>query len=341
MKYALLGNTGLAVSKFSLGAMTFGQGELVAGAMNNIDQKTADRMVAMALDAGVNLFDTADAYRAGESETMLGKALSGKRDKAIIVTKVGFRSGDGINRHGLSQRHVITSCEESLKRLNSDYVDFYLMHIPDPLTPFGETAAALDALVRRGLVRYAGYSNFPAWMAAKFIAVQRERGYQTLKAGQMYYSLAGRDIEHEVVPFMRDSGVGLIVWSPLASGFLTGKYAKDSPAPDGTRRKTFPFPPVEPESGYRILSRLKEVASARNVTPAQAAMAWVASKTHVGTALIGASSVKQLEENLAAANVALTDNEIARLDEVSAPASSYPALMLPMGTDPVVAKAIA
>lgn len=340
MKYVTFGSTGLLVSQYAFGAMTFGQSPMVPGVVNHIPQDTADRMTAMALDAGVNFFDTADAYCRGESETMLGKALRGKRGQAVIATKAGFRTADDLNRRGLSQRHVIASCQESLKRLGTDYIDLYFMHIPDPLTPFEETAHALGLLVRKGMVRYTGFSNFPAWMAAQFIGMQEKLGYQALKGAQLHYSLLCRDIERELAPMLQSCGLGLMAWSPLSSGFLTGKYSKDAPVPDGVRRKNFQFPPIDIALGYRVVEELRSVAAARNATPAQVALAWTASKPFVNSVLIGANSEKQLEENLKAATLHLDEADIRRLDGLTAPAASYPQYMLPMGLDPMAANAL-
>ncbi|WP_414582929.1 aldo/keto reductase [Scytonema sp. PCC 10023] len=249
MQYTTLGHTGLVVSRLAFGAMTFGEGQLVPGVINNIDQNMADQMVNRALDAGINLFDTADAYTSGQSEIMLGKALGNRRHEAIIATKVGFRTGNAITDTGLSYRHIIASAEASLKRLGTDYIDLYQIHIPDPLTPPEETVRALDDLVRRGMVRYVGFSNLPAWKAARMLAIQERHGYARFVGAQMYYSLLGRDIEHEIVPFVEDTGIGILVWSPLASGFLSGKYTRQTPVPEDARRKNFQFPPVEVEKG--------------------------------------------------------------------------------------------
>ncbi|HEY9726862.1 MAG TPA: aldo/keto reductase, partial [Chroococcales cyanobacterium] len=226
MQYTTLGHTGLVVSRLAFGAMTFGVGQLVPGITNNTDQAQADQMVNRALDAGINLFDTADAYTEGQSEIILGKALGNRRQDVVIATKVGFRLGNAITDTGLSYRHIIASAEGSLKRLGTDYIDLYQLHIPDPLTPPEETVRALDDLVRRGLVRYVGFSNFTAWKAARMLGIQERYGYARFVGAQMYYSLLGRDIEHEFVPFIEDAGIGILVWSPLASGFLTGKYTR-------------------------------------------------------------------------------------------------------------------
>ena len=333
MKYTTLGNTGLVVSRLAFGAMTFGVGELVAGVRNCIDLDTAERMVSHALDAGVNLFDTADAYLRGESERILGRALGDRRDRAIVATKVGFRSGDALTDTGLSYRHIIASAEASLKRLGTDYIDLYQLHIPDPLTPYEETIDALDDLVRRGMVRYVGFSNFPAWKAARMLGIQEANGYAPFISAQMYYSLLGRDIEREIVPFAEDAGLGILVWSPLASGFLTGKYAKGSLLPEDARRKKFQFPPVDLELGYKAIELLRKIATERGASIAQVAIAWILSKSFISSILVGANKMSHLEDNLQAIDMHLDSGELRELDELTAPQPTYPGWMQGMSWD--------
>jgi aryl-alcohol dehydrogenase-like predicted oxidoreductase len=341
MQYATLGRTGLVVSRLSFGAMTFGRGVLVPGVVNDIDQGEADRMVARCLDAGVNFFDTADAYRAGESEIMLGRALGGaRRPESVIATKAGFRTGEALIGAGLSRRRLIEACEASLKRLATDYVDVYFLHVPDPWTPVEETLRALEDLTRQGKIRYAGLSNFPAWRAAQMAGVQERMGWAPLTCAQAYYSLVGRDLEHEWVPFAEAAGLGLTVWSPLAGGFLTGKYTRDNPAPENTRRESFQIPPVDYEAGYPVIDALQEIAAAHGATPAQIALAWVLARPFVTSAIVGASRFDQLESNLAALEVALSEAELARLDGMTAPKPLYPGWMQPLGHDGKVAEAL-
>lgn len=340
MQYTTLGNTGLIVSRLSFGAMTFGQGELIPGITNNIDQTTADRMVNTALDNGINLFDTADAYMRGQSEIMLGKALADRRDNVIIATKVGFRTGDTLTSTGLSHRHIMAAAEASLKRLGTDYIDLYQIHIPDPLTPLEETAQALNDLVRQGKVRYIGYSNFPAWQAARLVELQQYEGYARFVSAQMYYSLLGRDLEHEVVPFVQDAGLGVLVWSPLASGFLSGKYSHDNPVPEGARRETFQFPPVDIEQGYKVVEVLKRIAVSHRMSPAQVAIAWILTKPFISSVIIGASKMPHLEDNLGAADLELAELEIQQLDQITAPKPLYPGWMQGMGLDSQVKAAL-
>jgi aryl-alcohol dehydrogenase-like predicted oxidoreductase len=340
MKYATLGKSGLVISRLSFGAMTFGKGQLVPGVTNQIGQKEANEMVAKVLDAGVNVFDTADAYTGGQSETILGKALAEQRKDVIIATKCGFRSGENLISTGLSYRHILASVEGSLRRLETDYIDLYQVHIQDPFTPYEETLRALEDVLRRGYVRYIGFSNLPAWKAAKMIGLQERLGYTSFVSAQMYFSLLGRDLEHEVVPFAQDQGLGILVWSPLASGFLTGKYTRDNPAPKEARRNKFQFPPIDVEKGYEVVDKLRSIAKSHDVTIAQVALAWLLTKSFISSILIGANTMNQLEDNLNAVDVNLTKEEIASLDEMTAPTLLYPGWMQAMGLDPKIAAAL-
>lgn len=340
MQYTTLGHTGLVVSRLAFGAMTFGTGELVPGVTNNIDQPVADQMINRALDAGINLFDTADAYTGGQSEIMLGKALLHRRHETVIATKVGFRAGNAITDAGLSYRHIIASAEASLKRLATDYIDLYQLHIPDPLTPKEETVRALDDLVRRGLVRYVGFSNFPAWKAALMLGTQKCHGYTRFVAAQMYYSLLGRDIEHEMVPFVEDTGIGILVWSPLASGFLSGKYTRETPVPEDSRRQNFQFPPVDVEKGYEVVDMLKEIAQNHGASPAQVAISWLLTKPFISSVIIGANKMQHLENNLGAVELRLSACEVEKLDVLTNPQPLYPGWMQNMGWDTKVKAAL-
>jgi len=340
MEYAYLGNSGLLVSRFAFGTMTFGQGALVGELVNDIDQRQADRMVARAIDAGINFFDTADMYTSGQSEEILGKAVRGRRNDVVIATKCGFRSGPAVTSSGLSRRYILQAAESSLKRLGTDYVDLYLLHIPDPFTPLEETVRAMDDLVRKGAVRYVGYCNYPAWQAQQLLDLQIAGGLAEMITAQMYYSLLGRDIETEVVPFLHANGLGLMAWSPLASGFLSGKYTRKSPVPKDGRRARFDFPPIDLERGYAVVDRLKKAAQAAGCTVAQAALAWVRSKYFVSTVIIGATTTAQLEDNLGGADLVLDDADLDALDELTAPAATYPGWMQPMGRDAMVTEAL-
>ena len=340
MQYSVLGSTGLVVSRLSLGAMTFGEGALVGQLVNHMNQKGADAMVNTAFDAGVNLFDTADMYTSGQSETMLGRALKDKRHDVVIATKLGFRSGEAVISCGLSRRYILQAVEASLRRLGTDYIDLYQLHIPDAVTPLEETVRALEDIVRRGMARYAGYCNYPAWQAQKLVAIQERLGYSKMASAQMHYSLLGRDIEKEVIPFLQDSGLGLLVWSPLSSGFLTGKYTQENPAPADARRSKFNFPPVDVEKGYTAVAALSKIAQARGTTPAAVAIAWLLAKPVVTSVIIGATKIEQLGQNLDSVNVSLSADDLRALDELTAPAPDYPGWMQPMGFDANVKEAL-
>ncbi len=320
MRYRPLGRTGVLVSELSFGAMTFGQ----MGSIAKVDAAGAGRLVGLCLDAGVNLFDTADAYAAGSSEELLGRALGPRRREVLIATKVGFPSGPGVNERGLSYHHVVASAEASLRRLGTDWIDLLQIHKHDASTPFEETARALDDLVRRGLVRSLGLSNLPAWEAALALGLQRQRGYAPFAAAQMYYSLVGRDLEHEFVPFLKHAGLGLLVWSPLAAGYLTGKYTGQRPGAEGDRRRHYAFPPVDAALGPRVVEALGKLAASRGATPAQVALAWLLARPFVSSVLVGASTPGQLLENLAAGALSLAPEEQAELDALTAPPRIYP-----------------
>ncbi|HEY2661056.1 MAG TPA: aldo/keto reductase [Caulobacteraceae bacterium] len=342
MKYARLGQSGLVVSKLALGSMTFGTGgdRPQAAAIYKLDQSGADRLVAQAIEAGVNHFNSADIYSSGESETMLGKALGARRQVVVISTKVGNRVGKPLIQAGLSRRHILDSVEASLLRLGTDYIDVYLAHRTDPHTPLDETLEAFDALVRQGKVRYVGFSNWPAWMAATASGIQARRGFEPFRAAEMYYSLVGRDVEAEVIPYAQDAGVGLIIWSPLAGGFLSGKYTREDPTGGGGRLSGFDMIPFDRNKGYAIVEALKAVAARHGATSAAIALAWLAGRPAVSSVLIGASSSEQLSANLAAAEIDLTAQDLAELDQVSAFALPYPGWFGSMVRDGPVEKAL-
>lgn len=340
MQYTTLGYTGLVVSRLAFGTMTFGTGELVPGLKNHIDQTMADQMVKYALDTGINLFDTADAYTGGQSEIMLGKALGNRRHEVVIATKVGFRTGNALTDTGLSYRYIMTSAQASLKRLGTDYIDLYQIHIQDPLTPPEETIRAFDDLIRRGLVRYVGFCNLPAWKAARMLAIQECHSYARFVAAQMYYSLLGRDLEHEIVPFVADADMGLLVWSPLASGFLSGKYTRETPVPEHARRNKFQFPPIDVEKGYEVVDLLKQIGQNHGASPAQVAIAWILTKPFISSIIIGANKMQQLEDNLGAIELKLSAEEVKQLDTLTASQSIYPGWMLSLGWDSKVKAAL-
>jgi aryl-alcohol dehydrogenase-like predicted oxidoreductase len=324
MRYARLGDTGLLVSKLAFGAMTFGSGKGPMAAVSKVDQPGANELVGRSIDAGVNFFNTADAYTGGQSEEMLGKALGARRKDVVIATKVGFRTGDALIQTGLSAQHIHASAEGSLRRLGTDYLDVYLAHRVDPYTPLEETLRALNDLVRQGKVRYIGFSNWPAWLAALGLGLQRQNGWAPFRAAEMYYSLVGRELEHELAPLALDSGIGVMVWSPLAGGFLTGKYTRGNPQGDGGRLTGFDILPYDRERGYTVVDKLKQIAAGRGATPAQLAIAWLLTRPVVSSVLVGASKAAQLDDNLKACDVALSAEELDALEELTRPAAIYP-----------------
>src|SRR4030095_14394348 len=246
-----------------------------------------------------------------------------RRKDVVISTKVGFRSGEALIHQGLSRHHILASVEGSLRRLGTDYIDVYLVHRLDPHTTVEETAAALDSLVKSGTARSIGFSNCPAWLAAKTVGLQREYAWARFKAAELYYSLVGRDVEHELAPFVQDAGIGVLVWSPLAGGFPTGKYTRENPQGDGGRLNSFDVLPYDKEKGHRVVDRLRTIAAAHGATPAQVAIAWVLSKPFVSSVLLGANKFAQLEDNLGAAGLKLRQEDLASLDEFTAPAPGY------------------
>lgn len=324
MQYSLLGNTGLLVSKLCFGAMSFREHNEQQAAFAKVRGKEADTMVGRALDAGINFFDTADVYSGGDSEIMLGKALQGRRDDAVIGTKVGMRSGAALTRTGLTRRHIHWSVNESLKRLGTDWIDVYIVHREDPLTPMEETLEALDEIVRAGKVRYIGFSNWSAWATSAALEMQLANGWAPFTHGQMYYSLLCRDVEYDVQPMMERYGIGMTVWSPLSGGFLSGKYTRDNLKDPSNRRGGFDFPPVELEQGFQVVEALRDIAGRHQATVAQVALAWVLSNPVVTSIIMGASSLEQFDSNLAALSVELGDAELQQLDELTALAPRYP-----------------
>jgi len=316
MERRRLGASGLEVSVLSLGAMTFGSG---MPPITTVDERDARAMVHRALDAGVNLIDTADVYANGQSEEILGAAVRDRRDEVLIATKMGFGSRDP---GALSYENVVSACEASLARLGTDRIDLFQLHRPDRTTPIEETLRALADLVARGLVRETGTSNFRAWEMSAAVARQRALGRPAFTAAQLYYSLVGREAEHELIPECRVDDIGVIVWSPLSSGYLTGRYRADDAR---GRRATFTFPPVDANIGARALAAVATIAETRGVSMAQVALAWVIAQPGITSAIVGASSLEQLDDNLAAADVVLAPEELAALDAATALAPIYPA----------------
>ncbi|OXL82163.1 aldo/keto reductase [Paenibacillus sp. SSG-1] len=337
MKYNLLGNTGVLVSEIGLGAMTFGGGGQW-GVFGGLGEQDAAHLVWQALDAGVNFFDTSNIYAGGRSEEILGKALGAKRQDVIIATKVRGRTGSGPNDLGLSRLHIMRQVEESLKRLGTDYIDLYQIHNPDQLTDWEETLRALDDLVRSGKVRYIGSSNMTGWELMKARGISRELGLHAFKSSQSYYSLAGRDIEREIIPVLKDQNMGLLVWSPLAGGFLSGKYARTRTGNTDDRHTKFAFPPVDVDKAYSIIDVLEDIAKTRESTVARIALAWVLNQPAVTSVIVGAKRPDQLQDNLEASGIVLTDDELARLDEVSRLPIEYPAWPFMEEDDSIIRK---
>src|SRR4051812_11530482 len=325
MDYRQLGHSGLRVSALSLGTMTFGgRGHWTRVGATEVD--TATRQVDMCLDAGVNLIDTADVYSDGLSEEVVGKTLKGRRDRVLVATKARFAMGDGPNAAGLSRHHLIAGCEASLRRLRTDYVDLFQVHEWDGHTPLEETLDTLDGLVRAGKVRYIGCSNYAGWQMTKALGISDRLGLQRFVSQQIYYSLQARDAEYELVPAGLDQGVGILVWSPLAGGLLSGKYRRDKEGPEGARHLTdWNEPPVRnPDQTYDVIDALVEIGGGHGVSAAQVALAWVIGRPGVCSAVVGARTEEQLADNLGAATLELSAEERARLDELSAPPLIYP-----------------
>lgn len=335
MKYRFLGNTGLRVSELCLGCMTFGRGFYGIG---QVEQDGATALVKRALDGGINFFDTADVYSQGLSETMLGgalKELGVDRDTVVIATKVRMAmseaASDGtgdMNNVGLSRKHIIAGCEASLRRLGTDHIDLYQIHGPDRFTPLEETMRALEDLVQQGKVRYVGCSNLTAWQVVKANRLVGSTGrFVSLQA---YYSLLGRELELDLVPMCEDEGMGIMVWSPLAGGFITGKYRRGQESPEDSRRTTFDFPPIDKERGYDLVEALDVLAKAKGATIPQLALSWVAQQRGISSVIVGAKRISQLEDNLGAVDIEWTEEELASLAERTAPPSVYPHWMQAM-----------
>lgn len=330
MRYRRLGRTGLYVSELCLGTMTFGGEGGIWSAIGGLGQDTVDEMVGKALAGGVNFIDTADVYSFGVSEKLLGQSLKNlgvKRSDVVIATKVFGQMGSGPNDRGASRGHIMDGVKASLERLGLDHIDLYQIHGNDPITPIDETVRALDDLVREGLVRYVGCSNWAAWKIAKALGVAEHRDFARFETVQAYYSIAGRDLEREIVPMAESEQVGVLVWSPLAGGLLSGKFGPGSNGPEGARRAAFDFPPVNLDRAWPCVAAMREIGEARGVSVAQIALAYVLAKPWVTSVIIGARRIDQLDDNLAAAEIALTAEELAQLDAVSALPSEYPGWM--------------
>ena len=329
MRMNKLGRTGLFVSELCLGTMTFGGGGEVWSKMGGLGQTDAERLVGRAVDAGINFIDTADVYSDGLAEQITGQALRNlhvPRENVVVATKCYGPTGPGPNSRGNSRLHVIDACKASLKRLQLDHIDLYQLHGFDPATPIEETLGALDTLVKHGHVRYVGVSNWAAWQVMKALGIAERQGLARFESLQAYYTLAGRDLEREVVPMLRSETVGLMVWSPLAGGLLSGKYGRDGKGADG-RRAAFDFPPVDRGRAFDCIDAMRPLAERRGVSTAQIALAWLLHQKAVSSVIIGARRVDQLEDNIAASDVELTGEELDALDRVSALPPEYPGWM--------------
>jgi aryl-alcohol dehydrogenase-like predicted oxidoreductase len=340
VQHTLLGSTGLVVSRLGFGALTFSDGNRSLPSVYKVGAALADELVGCALDAGVNFFDTADVYADGESETLLGAALKPHRDKVVITTKVGNRGSGELLHAGLSKRHILWSVDQSLKRLGTDWIDFYVAHREDPYTPLEETLEAFDALVRAGKVRYLGFSNWSAWTVAAALEIQKANGLAPFTHGQMYYSLLGRDVERDVLPMMRRYRLGMTVWSPLAYGFLSGAYTRGDLAKPDNRFSNFDMLRFDRDKGFALLDLMRAIARRHQTSVARVAIAWVLSRPGVSSVLIGATRRTQLDDNLGAVDLQLPADDLAELDAASAITPIYPSSDW-MAGDRRVARALA
>ncbi|WP_342321407.1 aldo/keto reductase [Kosakonia sp. BYX6] len=332
MRYKKLGNTGLFVSELCLGTMTFGGEEDMWGKIGKLQQAQAEQLVGRALDAGINFIDTANVYSGGRSEEFTGQALKNlkvPRENVVVATKVFGETGTGgVNSRGSSRYHIMNSVKESLKRLQLDHIDLYQLHGFDPATPIEEMLYALDNLVQHGHVRYIGVSNWAAWQIAKALGISERLGLARFSSLQAYYTIAGRDLERELVPMMQSENVGLMVWSPLAGGLLSGKYDRDGKGEAGSRRLEFDFPPVNKDRAFDSIDVMRAIADSKGVSVAQIALAWLLHQQAVTSVIIGAKRPDQLDDNIAATAIQLSKDELQRLDEVSALPREYPGWML-------------
>ena len=331
MRHHPLGRTGLFVSELCLGTMTFGGSDGIWGKIGDLQQADAERLVGSALDAGINFIDTADVYSGGVSEQITGQALKNlkvARDSVVVATKVFGETGPGPNMRGASRGHIADGIKASLKRLQLDHIDLYQIHGFDPATPIEETVRALDQLVRHGHVRYIGVSNWAAWQIVKALGIAERHGLARFESLQAYYTVAGRDLERELVPMLESEGVGLMVWSPLAGGLLSGKYGREQQGEAGSRRTQFDFPPVNRERAWDCVDAMRVIADAKGVSVAQIALAWLLHQPQVTSVIVGAKKPEQLADNIAATRVALSTDELAAIDAVSALPPEYPGWML-------------
>ena len=332
MKLNPLGRTGVFVSELCLGTMTFGGSEEgMWGRIGKLQQEESERIVGGALDAGINFIDTADVYAGGRSEEITGQALKNlkiPRERVVVATKVFGETGPGANMRGATRSHIVAALQASLKRLQLDHVDLYQIHGFDPATPIEETVRALDTMVQHGHVRYVGVSNWAAWQIMKALGIAERLGLSRFESLQAYYTIAGRDLERELVPMLKSEGLALLVWSPLAGGFLSGKYGRDRQGEADSRRTAFDFPPLNKDRAFDCIDAMREIANARGVSVAQIALAWLLHQPAVTSVIIGAKKPEQLTDNIGATSLELTADELTRLDAVSKLPAEYPGWML-------------
>jgi aryl-alcohol dehydrogenase-like predicted oxidoreductase len=329
MRYRLLGRTGLYVSEICLGTMTYG-GKGRWAPIGKLGVAEAQAQIKAAFDGGVNFIDTANVYSEGDSERIVGEALANlklPRQDLVVATKVRVRMGPGPNRVGLTRAHMMDEVEVSLQRLKLDHIDLYQIHGVDQVTPLDQTLRALEDLVRSGKVRYIGLSNHAAWQIMKGLGISERESWNRFESIQAYYSIAGRDLEREIVPVALDQGLSILVWSPLAGGLLSGKFTETATGPEGARRTTFDFPPVDRARAFRAVEAMRPIAAAHGVSVARVALAWVLQKPAITSVIIGAKTLEQLTDNLAAAELKLSDAQMTALDEVSKLPREYPGWM--------------
>lgn len=329
MRYRVLGRSGLLVSEICLGTMTYG-GKGRWAPIGQLGLADVESQIKLAVDAGVNFIDTADVYSEGVSEELVGQALKNlgfAREEMVIATKVRIRMGPGPNNVGLSRGHIVDGVNASLRRLQLDHIDLYQIHSQDLATPMEETLRALEDLIRSGKVRYIGLSNHAAWQIMKAVSISQNRGWNRFESVQAYYSLASRELEREIVPMALDQGLGVLVWSPLAGGLLSGKFAENDKGPEGARRTSFDFPPLDRPRAFRCVDAMRPIAQVRGVSVARIALAWLLHQPAVASVIVGAKTSDQLADNIAATDVRLTDPELKSLDEASRLPPEYPEWM--------------
>lgn len=330
MRHHPLGQTGLFVSELCLGTMTFGGTDGMWGAIGKLQQSEAEALVGQALDAGINFIDTADVYAGGVSEQITGQALRNlkvPRENVVVATKVFGETGPGANARGASRGHIMDGVKASLRRLQLEHIDLYQIHGFDPATPIEETVRALDQLVRDGRVRYVGVSNWAAWQIVKALGIAQRLGLARFESLQAYYTVAGRDLERELIPMLRSEGLGLMVWSPLAGGLLSGKYGREQQAEAGSRRVAFDFPPVNKERAWDCIDVMRPIAQAHGVSVAQVALAWLLHQPQVTSVIVGAKRFDQLADNIGATQVSLSAAELAQIGQASQLPAEYPGWM--------------